>query len=46
MEPGDRIPPPSLYRINVDGDRITLTGGEADTPIQIRFSATAGGKDP
>jgi hypothetical protein len=43
MEPGDRIPRPSLYRITVQGDRITFTGGEADAPVQIRLFGTAGG---
>lgn len=49
MKPGDRFPQPSLYRIVVQGDRLTLIGGEAGAPIHIRLSGStgaAGGEGP
>ena len=51
MEPGDKVPQPSLYKITVHGDRITFVGGEGDAPIRVRLTVAprvddAGGAVP
>ena len=38
-KPGDTVPAPHLYRIVVEGDRISFHGGPGDAPIEVKMTA-------